>query len=178
MIFELSDHLLIRWRFCIGELYKMEYDENFLYSYSSRVKDNYEALKDSEFDVTMLLCSFVSIVAIIDDNIREELFMDAKIPDYINPKPNIPKNGETEILAFYRHLRNSLCHLKIDNQRVKSDGKKDILSVKLEDIWKHNEKGRIIKDKVFECTLTVTELKELFYEVVAIIHEKTKKQED
>lgn len=156
----------------------MMYDDNFLYSYCDRVKKNYEALKDSEFEVTMLLCSFVSIVAIIDDNIREELFSDAKIPDYINPEPNTPKDGETETLAFYRHLRNSLCHLKIDNQRIKPDGKKEILSVKLVDIWKHNEKGRITEDKVFECTLTIAELKELFYEVVAIIHEKTKKQED
>lgn len=137
----------------------MMYDDNFLYSFCDRVKKNYEALKDSEFEVTMLLCSFIGVVATINDEKWVEIFGNVKFSKELRQKIIIHDDKN-----IFKHIRNSLCHLKISKEYIHAENKQ-ITQIQLKD--RNN----------FECTLTVAELEELFYEVVAIIHEKTKKQE-
>lgn len=158
----------------------MMYDGKFLSSYSKRAKINYEILKCSEYNFTMLLCSFVGVAAIIDDNARAEIFNDKEIPDFITPtKCDIcKKDNNSRVLAFYRHLRNSLCHLKIDTDRIESNHNNIISSIVLEDYWEYEKNGEEIKDKTFECSLTEDELEKLFYLVVDTIQEKLSKKED
>ena len=158
----------------------MMYDDDFLYSYSQRAKENYDVMKNTEYGFTMLLCSFVGVVAIIDDNAREELFCDQDIPNFITMiKCDIcEKDNNSKVLAFYRHLRNSLCHLKIDNDRIKSNNESTISSIILKDYWEHEKKGKKVKDKTFECTLTIETLEKLFYVVVDVIQKKLAKKEE
>ena len=157
----------------------MMYDGKFLSSYSKRAKINYEILKGSEYNFTMLLCSFVGVVAIIDDNAREELFCDQDIPNFITmiKCDTCKKDNNSRVLAFYRHLRNSLCHLKISNQKVRSNEENKISSIILEDFM-IDKKGKKTSKKNFECSLTEDELEKLFYLVVDTIQEKLSKKED
>ncbi|MBO5441301.1 MAG: hypothetical protein J6A09_01890 [Alphaproteobacteria bacterium] len=137
----------------------MMYDKNFIKSYSNRIKMNYDELKSSKYGVTMLLCSFIGVMGVIDSDLRNTLFEEEDIPEYGELKINIvSEKDDNDVQAFFRHLRNSLCHLKIDESRISAESS-NISKIKLEDC----SKGNI---KKFEYDLNITDLENLFYFII------------
>ena len=72
----------------------------------------------------------------------------------------IKKDGNNETLAFMRHLRNSLCHIKLENN-IKVDRDEKIEAIIFEDYWDNKLQ--------FRCTLNIENLNRLFKFIVDII---------
>lgn len=136
----------------------MMYDENFLKDFAGRASENYKQMKGSEYEVTALFCSFSGLLSVLDENVRKDLFRNVKYPIFLkdirNDLSDIDEGNKS--LSMIRHLRNSLCHLKIDEKHIRHNEKNEITSIILEDI---NLKNQI----TFSCELSVSELEELFF---------------
>ncbi len=152
----------------------MMYDKNFLVSFSERALSNFEYYvnnkKMEEYDATLLICSFAGVLSIIDDEARKDIFKDTKIPYYINPISNYHKdkvidNDKAE-LAIIRHMRNALCHFKLDGEHILANTDGEIQEIVFEDFYK--------KKCNFKCSLKIEELKEFFYFIINEILQKKK----
>lgn len=136
----------------------MMYDENFLKDFAKRTSENYERMRDSVYEVTALFCSFSGLLSVLDENVRKALFRNVKYPIFLKDIQNdlSDKDDGDKSLSMIRHLRNSLCHLKIDGKHIQHNEKNEITSIILEDM---NSKNKI----TFHCKLSVSELEKLFF---------------
>ena len=140
--------------------------EKVLKDYSKRALENYEKNINTENDVTLLICSFTGVMAMIDKKMRKLFFKNVayeNITQIVNPIKNEPYNGideNNQTLALYRHFRNALCHIKLE-EHITADENDEIASIKFEDYWD--------KKLQFDCILTIQQLAEFFKFTVDII---------
>ena len=136
----------------------MIYDKDTLQSFTRRAMENYELLtkQGTEHDITITLCTLCGILSILDDKARKDIFVDFKIPKYIDPLPHFSvapdKDNNNENLAIIRHFRNSLCHLKLDGKHIIPNAKQQIEEIIFEDYF--DEKLE------FSCTLKADQIKQ------------------
>ena len=140
--------------------------ENVLKDYTQRAYQNYQKNEDSEYDVTLLISCVTGVLSLIDEEMRKMFFEDVSYEDILEvatPNKNeiyIKKDGNNETLAFMRHLRNSLCHIKLENN-IKVDRDEKIEAIIFEDYWDNKLQ--------FRCTLNIENLNRLFKFIVDII---------
>ncbi len=143
--------------------------ENILKDYTQRAYQNYQKNKDSEYNVTLLISSITGALSLIDENMRKKFFENIPYEDIQKiAKPEINKiyqnkDGYEYTLAFMRHLRNSLCHIKLENN-IKVDKDESIETITFEDYYNDNLQ--------FRCTLNIKELNSLFKFIVDTINIK------
>lgn len=145
------------------------YDKNFLVSFSERTLHNYNNYlkdkKNEKYDATLLICSFAGILSILDDNARKEIFEDIDLPCYICPEKNYyidsRKDNNKENLAILRHMRNALCHFKLDAEHILPDKDNNIKEIVFEDFY--------LGSRCFKCKLNINELQETFYFIIKTI---------
>lgn len=140
--------------------------ENILKDYTQRAYQNYQKNKDSEYDVTLLISCVTGVLSLIDEEMRKMFFKDTPYDDILKiTKPEINeiyngKDNHNKTLAFMRHLRNSLCHIKLENN-IKVDRDEKIEAIIFEDYWDN--------ELQFKCTLNIENLNRLFKFIVDII---------
>ncbi len=143
--------------------------ENILKDYTKRAYQNYQKNKNSEYDVTLLINCITGALSLIDEKMRKMFFENISYEDIL--KIAIPeineiydnKDGNNATLAFMRHLRNSLCHIKLENN-IKLDKDDKIEAITFEDYYKDNLQ--------FKCTINIKKLDKLFLFIVDIIQAK------
>lgn len=140
--------------------------ENVLKDYTQRAYQNYQKNEDSEYDVTLLISCVTGVLSLIDEEMRKMFFKDTPYDDILKitkPEKNevyIKKDGNSRTLAFIRHLRNSLCHIKLE-KNIKVDKDEKIEAIIFEDYWDNKLQ--------FKCTLNIENLNRLFKFIVDII---------
>lgn len=142
--------------------------EKVLQDYSQRAYDNYKENVNTENNVTLLICSFTGVMAMLDDKIRKKMFKDIsyeKVCAIVSPDKNElyeAKDGSNKTLALYRHFRNTLCHIKME-EHIRADDNNQIESIRFEDYYQNQQK--------FDCTLTIDQLRNFFEFTVDLIQQ-------
>ncbi len=134
----------------------MMYDGKTLQSFTERAMKNYKQLikSETEYDITIALCTLCGVLSIIDQYSRQDIFSDFHIPSYVTPtKCKLAPNDMNNIsLAIIRHFRNSLCHFKLDGKSIKSNDSGIIEKIVFKDVYK----GKL----QFSCTLKADQIKQ------------------
>lgn len=144
--------------------------ENILKDYTKRTYQNYQKNRNSEYNVTLLISCITGALSLIDEKMRKMFFENISYEDIL--KIAIPeineiydnKDGNNATLSFMRHLRNSLCHIKLENN-IKLDKDDKIEAITFEDYYQ--------KELQFKCILNIEALEELFLFIVNIINKKS-----
>ncbi len=149
----------------------MMYDENVLVSFSKRVLENYKTNKTEDNEVTLALCSLAGILSILDDEARKDIFKDSCLPDYIKTEDNLYVDRERDCglknIAIIRHFRNSLCHLKLNENTISKNAVNRITAINFRDYYQGGCN--------FECKLKVGELGQFCCFLVETITKKLSK---
>lgn len=143
--------------------------ENILKDYTKRAYQNYQKNRNSEYNVTLLISCITGALSLIDEKMRKMFFENISYNDIL--KIAIPeineiynkKDNNNGTLSFMRHLRNSLCHIKLENN-IKLDKDDKIEAITFEDYYNDNLQ--------FRCTLNIKELNSLFKFIVDTINIK------
>lgn len=141
----------------------MMYDGKTLQRFTERAMKNYELLTkyETKYDITITLCTLCGILSILDDKARKDIFVDFKIPKYIEPLPHFSiasgKDNGCKKLAIIRHFRNSLCHFKLDGTHIKPNTEQQIEEIIFEDYFDGQLK--------FSCTLKADQIKQLLIDI-------------
>jgi len=129
----------------------MMYDDKILSSCTARILEIYNKNKNKDNNFTLLLMSFAGLVCLLDKDVRRCIFYDFRFPDWFKPEKNYKINGETEKESAIRHMRNSLCHFKLNGENIIADDNNQISCVNFID-----------RETNFKCKMTVEQMKELF----------------
>ena len=141
----------------------MMYDGKTLQRFTERAMENYELLTkhETKYDITITLCTLCGILSILDDEARKDIFVDYKMPKYIKPLPHFTiasdKDNGNKNLAIIRHLRNSLCHFKLDGTHIIPNVKQQIEEIIFEDYFDGQLK--------FSCTLKADQIKQFLIDI-------------
>lgn len=129
----------------------MMYDDKILSSCTARILEIYNKNKNKDNNFTLLLTSFAGLLCLLDEDVRRCIFDDFRFPDWFSPEKNCQSNAETEKESAIRHMRNSLCHFKLNGENIIADDNNQISCVNFID-----------RETNFKCKMTVEQMKELF----------------